>query len=318
MKRGASLPLRVRNSQSHDPSNVRRLVAPSLRQAEDEILVEVGVALEGLNTEKPSGAVHGYRVALKRWRALLRLLRDPIGDEVVALRQEASQLSQEFGRSRDAQAALDALNDIVGSKEIAAPSISERTQATIADRLEGIRKTSETIALDAAALQRLRVGLARASASASVWPLERMSFEDVATALTQSYRRARRRLPCSWETASAEDVHKFRKALVTFRYQVELIEPLWPKVWRTYTGEVQKLRLHLGKSNDLIILSGLAQPKQPLAHWRSRLAPRIESQRQFHLNRARILASRVLAESPRSFQKRIEAMWKAATAAEFN
>ena len=145
-----------------------------------------------------------------------------------------------------------------------------------------------------------------------------MSFEEVATALTQSYRRTRRRLPYSWETASAEDVHRFRKALVTFRYQVELIELLWPKVWRAYTGEVQKLRVRLGKSSDLIILSGLTQPKQPLAHLRSRLALPIESQRQFHLNRAKMLARRVFAESPRSFQKRIEAMWKAATTAEFN
>jgi hypothetical protein len=47
-------------------------VAHSLRQAADEILAEAGVALEGLNAEKPSVAVHGYRVALKRWRALLR------------------------------------------------------------------------------------------------------------------------------------------------------------------------------------------------------------------------------------------------------
>ena len=103
---------------------------------------------------------------------------------------------------------------------------------------------------------------------------------------------------------------------MTFRYQIELIEPLWPKVWRTFTGEMQKVRLQLGKSNDLVVLGGLTQPNQPLAHWRSRLALPIESQRQFHLNRARMLASRVFAESPRSFQKRIEAMWKAAAAAE--
>jgi CHAD domain-containing protein len=289
-------------------------VAHLLRQAADEILAEARVALEELNAEKPSGAVHDYRVALKRWRALLRLLHGQIGDEVVALRREASLLSQTFDRSRDAQAALDALTDIAGSKEIVTPSISERTQATIADRLEGIRKTSEIIALDAEALQGLHVGLARASACASAWPLESITFEDIATALAQSYRRARRRLSHSWETMSAEDLHDFRKAVVTFRYQIELIEPLWPKVWRTFTGEVQKLRVQLGKSNDLVVLGGLTQPKQPLAHWRSRLVLPIENQRQFHLNRARILASRMFAESPRSFQKRIEAMSKAAAA----
>src|SRR5665647_16981 len=158
-------------------------VAPSLRQAADEILAEVRAALEALNAEKPGDAVHDYRVALKRWRALLRLLRGQIGDEAVALRREARLLSHIFDRSRDAQAALDALADIADSKEIAAPSISQRTRATIADRLEGLRKASETSALDAEALQRLHAGLARALACASAWPLERMTFGDIATAL---------------------------------------------------------------------------------------------------------------------------------------
>jgi CHAD domain-containing protein len=89
-----------------------------------------------------------------------------------------------------------------------------------------------------------------------------MTFEDIATALARSYRRARRRLPHSWATMSAEDVHELQKALVTFRYQIELIEPLGPKVWRTFTDEVQKVRLQLGKSNDLVVLGGLTQPNQ--------------------------------------------------------
>jgi CHAD domain-containing protein len=288
--------------------------APSLRQAADDILAEIRRALEALSADNPSVAVHDYRLGLKRWRALLRLLHGQIGDEAVALRQEARLLSHIFDRSRDAQAALDALTDIADSNEIAAPSISQQTRATIADRLEGIRKTSETGALDAEALQRLHAGLARALACASAWPLERMTFGDVATALGQSYRRARRRLPKHWEAASAEDIHEFRKAVVTFRYQLELIEPLWPKMWRTYAGEVQKLRGRLGKSNDLVVLSRLIQPKQPLAHWRSRLAPPIETQRKFHLDRARTLASRMFAETPRSFEKRIDAMSKAAVA----
>jgi CHAD domain-containing protein len=96
-------------------------VEPALRQTADEILAEVRVALEGLNAEKPSGAVHDYRVAFKRWRALLRLLHGQIGDEAVALRREARLLSRTFDRSRDVQAALDALSD--GAATIGAESV---------------------------------------------------------------------------------------------------------------------------------------------------------------------------------------------------
>lgn len=291
-------------------------IAHSPRLAADSILATARTALEGLDTEKPSSAIHDLRVAIKRWRALLQLMKDPLGDEAVVLRREARLLSREFSHSRDAQAALDALADIVTSKVIDRSSISERTQATITARLEEIRKASEIIARDAEASQRRRDGLAKASACASAWPLEHVTFKDIATALTQSYRRARRRLPRNWEVIDSEDIHELRKALVTFRYQLEIIEPLWPKVWRTFISEVQKVRLQLGKSNDLVILGQLTEPKQPLAHWRSRLTPLIERQRHYHLDRARILANRMFAESPRSFQKRIEAMWKAAAAAE--
>ena len=99
---------------------------------------------------------------------------------------------------------------------------------------------------------------------------------------------------------------------MAFRYQLDLIAPLWPKMWNTFIDEVQKLRTQLGRSNDLVAFRGLIQPRQPLAHWRSRLTPQIDNRQQFHLGRARSLAGRVFAESPRSFRKRIEALAKAA------
>lgn len=143
--------------------------------------------------------------------------------------------------------------------------------------------------------------------------LERIHFDDIVTALAKSYRRARRRRPHEWDIANPEEVHDFRKAVVAFRYQLDLIAPLWPKMWNTFIDEVQKLRTQLGRSNDLVAFRGLIQPRQPLAHWRSRLTPQIDNRQQFHLGRARSLAGAGgLAESPRSFRKRIEALAKAA------
>lgn len=290
-------------------------VAHSLRQVADDILATARAAQdqiqERLNGGDPSTAIHDLRVALKRWQALLRLLKDPVGDESVTLRHEVRLLAREFGRSRDAQTALDALADIAKPREAETPPLSKRTETTLTRRLQEARAASEAAQLHAEALQRLHDGLARASVCVTNWPLESISFDDIVTALAQSYRRARRRLPRKWEDADPEDIHDFRKAVVTFRYQLDLIAPLWPKVWHAFIDEVQKVRLQLGRSNDLVALGLLTQPRQPLAHWRSRLTPPIESRRQFHLDRARSLAGRVFAESPRSFRKRIEALAKA-------
>ncbi|MES2601474.1 MAG: CHAD domain-containing protein [Pseudomonadota bacterium] len=291
-------------------------VAHSLRQVADDILATARAAQEQLqaplNGGEPNTAIHELRVALKRWQALLRLLEDSIGDEAMVLRHEARLLARAFGRSRDAQSVLDALADIAKQRVAEAPAMSKRTEATLTRRLQQTREASEAAQLNAEVHQRLRDGLARASACLASWPLERIPFEDIVTALAQSYRRARRRLPRKWEDADPEDVHDFRKAIVIFRYQLDLIAPLWPKVWHAFIDEVQRVRMQLGKSNDLVALGLLTQPNQLLAHWRSRLTPPIESRRRFHLDRARLLAGRVFAESPRSFRKRIAAMAKAA------
>lgn len=287
-------------------------VAHPLRQAADDILAAARAAQEGLDGEKPSTAIHDLRVAFKRWRAVLRLLQNIIGDEAAVLRSEARLFAREFGRSRDAQTALEALQEIAEPGDAETPPISKRTVATITGRLQGIREASESAELNALVIQRLHNGLAHASACAAAWPLEQITFDDIATALGQSYRRARRRLPRRWEDMDSEEVHEFRKALVTFRYQLDLIAPVWPKVWKAFIGEVQKLRIQLGSSNDFVILGSMTQPQQPLAHWRSRLTPQIESRRRFHLDCARSLAGRMFAESPRSFGRRIKAMANAA------
>lgn len=291
-------------------------VAHSLRRAADDILSTARAAQEQLQAQlnggEPSAAIHELRVALKRWQALLRLLEDPIGDEAVVLRQEARLLAREFGSSRDAQTALDALADIAKPREAETPPLSERTEATLTRRLQEMRAASVAAQLRAEVIQRLQDGLARPSVCLGNWPLERISLEEIITALAQSYRRARRLLPREWGDADPEDIHDFRKAVVTFRYQLDLIAPLWPKMWNTFIDEVQKVRMQLGRSNDLVALRALTQPKQPLAHWRSRLTPPIENRRRFHLGRARSLAGRVFAESPRSFRKRIEALAQAA------
>src|SRR5262249_15520105 len=57
-------------------------------------------------------AVHEVRKALKRWRALLRLLARPLGEQADQMRGEARELMRAVAGARDAQSALDALSDL--------------------------------------------------------------------------------------------------------------------------------------------------------------------------------------------------------------
>src|SRR5262249_40429537 len=65
-----------------------------------------------------------------------------------------------------------------------------------------------------------------------------------------------------------------RKRVVIHRYQIDIIEPLWPRFVKMWSGEAQRLRDRLGKHQDMLMLASLTGPPQPLAPLRSRLATR--------------------------------------------
>src|SRR4051812_12688203 len=78
--------------------------------------------------------VHAVRRAFKRWRALLRLLRRPVGEAADAMRAEARELMRQLATARDQQGALDALADLAKGD---AP-ISPASLQTMRERLTAL------------------------------------------------------------------------------------------------------------------------------------------------------------------------------------
>ena len=280
-------------------------VGEALRAVARDILMEARAALE--DPAKPgANAVHDYRKAMKRWRALLRLLEPFVGDEERELRAQARDSARELAGARDAQSALEALADLLDDT---AP-LSPRTIASIRGRLDDIRQSAESATLTAAARARLSIALETADSAISTWPLDAITFSELARELTENYRRARAAAPHEdWRDVPPDVLHKLRGRVVAHRYQMELIEPLWPKFGRLWVAEAQRLRDRLGAFQDLSVLQGFTAPHQPLARWRSRLAPLIAARRAAHAKAAQRIAGRLFAERPRAFRKRIEALW---------
>ena len=138
-------------------------------------------------------------------------------------------------------------------------------------RIEDLRRSAETT-LDADMRQRLGSALDQAADAVERWPLHTLTFEAVADQLSRFYREARRLLPAHWPSAEGEELHELRKRVVIHRYQIDLIEPLWPRFVKVWSGETQRLRDRLGKHQDTLVLASLTVPHGPLAPWRSRLA----------------------------------------------
>jgi CHAD domain-containing protein len=252
-------------------------------------------------------AVHEVRKALKRWRALLRLLARPLGEPADQMRAEARELMRSLSGARDAQSALDALNDLRKSDLTFSPTSSE----TIRKRLTEIRDAAEKTGFTKETRARLAHYLDYATLSLERWPMKAIDFDTVADGLISTYRRARQLVPDNWASAEAEHLHDLRRRVVEHRHQMDLIEPLWPRLGKVWAEEAQRLRNQLGACQDLAVLGNFTAPHQPLAPWRSRLTLLVEERRAAHLKTAARLAGRLFAEKPKAFRRRIAALWSA-------
>jgi CHAD domain-containing protein len=187
--------------------------------------------------------------------------------------------------------------------------LSDRSLGTVRTRLEKMRASSERKVWDESTRQRILDYITAASYQLTLWDFSLFSFLDVAKGLAQTYRRARNAIPEDWDAVTAEDLHDLRRRVVVHRYQMEIVEPAWPRLGRIWVEEAQRLRNRLGKYQDLATLAGLTAPHQPLAPWRSRLTPAIERQQRDYAKSASRVAARLFAEPPKAFRRRIEALW---------
>jgi len=277
-----------------------------LAEAARAIIADARQALTDPKLSEPE-AVHDLRKALKRWRALLRLLARVVGEPADQMRMEARELMRALSGARDAQSALDALADLKKS-DIA---FSATSADTIRKRLTEMRDAAEKTSFSPQMRDKLSRYLDFATLSLERWPLKAVDFDTIADGLIATYRRARQLVPDDWPSVEPEHLHDLRRRVVEHRHQMDLIEPLWPRLGKVWGEEAQRLRNQLGYCQDLAVLANFTAPHQPLAPWRSRLTPVIEGRRTAHLKTSARLAGRLFAEKPKAFRRRIEALWSA-------
>ncbi|HVY57718.1 MAG TPA: CHAD domain-containing protein [Xanthobacteraceae bacterium] len=252
-------------------------------------------------------AIHDFRKVMKRWRALLRLVEPELGREARRLRRTARDLAGELSGARDVQSAIEAAEGLAGEHGLLSPRLCARVTRQLAD----MRTDPETSGLTPERRLHLQAAITAAANSVAHWSLDALDFPEIASEIAGAYRRARRSLPKTWRKADAEILHTLRRHVVVLRYQMELLEPLWPRLGRVWTGEAQRLRDRLGDYNDLAVLASFAARHRTLAPWRARLAPAVAARQADLVKSSARLAARLFAEEPKAFRRRLIALWEA-------
>jgi CHAD domain-containing protein len=203
----------------------------------------------------PVAAVHEYRKAIRRARAVVSLLRPALGRTAASgLRGELRRAFGETGPLRDADILLATLRSLPAED-------SER--APIVDALEDERRIRGDAPATAEVLRRGARILAPLPSALRVTIPGSFSVPDLERGLARSVRRTRKALERAVATGLDADFHEWRKRAKELRYQVELLASTGSPELKKREKALGNLAQDLGEVTDLIVLrADLARRRQ--------------------------------------------------------
>jgi CYTH domain-containing protein/CHAD domain-containing protein len=283
-------------------SGVRRVIVGRLDKAAER-LRDAGDA----DGDALAEAIHGARKDLKKARAALRLVRDALAEKTFkrenrALRDAARTLSA----SRDAEvklATLDALGEGDGDLPPGATALWRAALEADRDRIVGGENgdTAEAVA-----------AIEAVSARAPEWKLRAGGWKLLAPGLDTAYRDGREAFEALGDAPGFEAVHELRKRGKDLWYQLRLLRDAWQPVLEPTADEIHDFTDRLGDHHDLAVLAeDLAGRAEVDAVHRETLRTLIEARQASLLAEARGAGERVYAETPKAFDRRLRAYWRA-------
>jgi CHAD domain-containing protein len=254
-------------------------------------------------------AIHEARKGAKRLRALLRLARAGIGDDLWR---------------RENRAIRDAAKDLSGPRD--AEALLEtyaRLRARFAGevdwrRLAGVRRAlvarREQLAADGTLPRRIAAfgeELRAVRDRLPCWPLAGLGFDELAPGFERAYRRGRKAMRAIEAAPSDERFHAWRKRAKDHRYHLELLRDLWPAQVKARRGEVRTLGDLLGDEHDLSVLRATLAASERFGDGAALLLDL--AQRQQAELRAQMwpLGLRLFAERPKALVRRYRCYWQA-------
>ncbi len=261
--------------------------------------------------EKLHDGVHDARKGFKKIRALLRLVREPLGQP--HYRQE-NRRYRDAGRRislvRDSKVHVETLDDLCAAlpEEIPAESCALARQILL-DRHEQLL---DQILAAGIARRRVQLVLQEGLLDLESWPDFEDDFSTLQPGLIASYGSGRKRYRASLKRPSTELLHEWRKQVKYLWYQLRLLPPLWPAIIDPFAEACHTLSSALGSDHDLALLDVELRQFEIPEEDRQTITRLIESRRHQVQLQAWDLGMRLYAETPAAFAKRHHAYWNAA------
>lgn len=287
---------------------VKRMAHRELGEARDALSDRRGAAARDGTKRGVIAEVHDVRTALKKTRALIRLVGPAVDGAARDADQDLRGIGRRLSKVRDSEVLLETFDRL-------RRSIGARDDGELADArhaLEGLLR-EQVRALSAAERRALSSGLGRARREVADWAPKDDRWRNLARGLFDGYRRCRQRMRTAYDEETAAAFHAWRRAVKTHRYQIQVFAPLWPDELETRRSGLERIGDLLGEEHDLATLAETLHDERVCvgddAACRKLLAALEKRQHELRLT-ARPLGARLFAEKPGAFARRFHAYFR--------
>jgi CHAD domain-containing protein len=282
-------------------------VEAGIKRIIDEQLASALTDLRSSDAKKADSAVHAARKRLKRIRALVRLVRQELGEETfnrenAAFRDAGGSLSE----ARDAAVLVATLDSLKSTVDPAAFAAARKK--LLARRRAVARRVLQT----GSALETVAVQIEAARQRVANWNIGHDGWDSLKPGLKHIYDQARAAYQCAEVGGQPELFHEWRKRVKDLWHQTEVLEAIWPEVMKSLADQFHALADILGEEHDLSVLKSVLEAEAlARAEEVSAVAEAAGSKRAQRQQEAKSLGARIFAERPGAFTKRLGHYWTA-------
>jgi CHAD domain-containing protein len=268
-------------------------------------------ALERLRGATPEDdgfqdAVHGARKDLKKLRAVLRLLRDRLGEEAYRAQNRCFRdAARALSESRDAEVKLETLGGLSERFADLPPAALVAWRETLErDRDRAVEGVDAMTLFES--IELIEAGRARIEG----WDLGSGSWELIEPGLKRLYKRGRRAMEEAESEPSEENLHAWRKRAKDLWYLLRILRRAWPEVLGPSEEEAHRLADLLGDHHDLAVLRADLDTRLSSDQDTRALSAAISAREDELSSAAFELGHRLYAEKPGAFARRLRVYWR--------
>jgi CHAD domain-containing protein len=256
-------------------------------------------------------SVHQFRKRCKKIRALLRVVRDPLGEVYARENAWYRDRARRLSGARDVEAGIETTDHLIERFDQAPQRpLLDALQETLVARRDELTGEQEDLQPRIGAIVR---DLRAARRRVGDWPLVGGGFELVIDGLKRTYRRGGKALRQVEREPTPEAFHEWRKRVKYHWYHARLLRGIWPEVISGYRKALKQLADMLGTDHDLAVLKGRLRDldDSPLAPYDAEAIVELIDQRHAELARRVLrLGSKIYAEKPKRLARRFGRYWR--------